>query len=167
MIYLLNHISTIFFSTAFLSFPTISLVNLPMSSGCGDWIANLFYRDNPYTVVGFWRWDINFVFMSISFGWLFIYCGLFWSCLQVLFLWSLPFLWTWTVQHPILWRMVSTQSVISIEPRTWFPILRVFLQEWKSFHLLGDSWSSQEQGVCPLNILVKMKRFPPAQWFLI
>ena len=36
MIYLPNHISTIFFSTAFLSFPTICLVNLPMSSGCGD-----------------------------------------------------------------------------------------------------------------------------------
>ena len=36
MIYLPNHISAIFFSTAFLLFPTICLVNLPMSLGCGD-----------------------------------------------------------------------------------------------------------------------------------
>ena len=69
MIYLPKRISKVFiFFTAFLLFLTISLVNLPMSLGCGDWIASLFYGDDPYTVVGFWRRDINFVFMLISFG---------------------------------------------------------------------------------------------------
>ena len=77
------------FSLHFFFFFTICLVNLPMSPRCGGWTACLFHEDDPYIVAGFWRQDINFVFMSTLFGWFFICCGLFWSCLQLLLLWSL------------------------------------------------------------------------------
>ena len=172
MIYLSNRISTVFiFFTTFLLFLTICLVNLPMSPGCGDWTAGLFYGDDPYRVVGFWRRDINSVFISTSFGWFFICCGSYWLCLQAFLLWSLPFfllfllllfilfacmtrnspyavfilhfcfLWTWTARHLILWRMASTWSVISIESENVISYLEGFI--------------------------VRMKKFSPARLFLI
>ena len=102
MIYLPNRISTVFTSFYcfyFIFYFFIRLVNLPTLSGCSDWTFGLIHGEDPYTVAKFWRRDINFVFMSTRLGWfLFIYllfifisCGLFWSCLQVLLFWSLPF----------------------------------------------------------------------------
>ena len=46
---------------------------------------------------------------------------------------TFAFLWTWIVRHLILWRMVSTWSAISIEPRMWFSIFRVFCKNEKVF----------------------------------
>ena len=113
MIYLSNRISTVFiFFTTFLLFLTICLVNLPMSPGCGDWTAGLFYRDDPYTVARFRGRDINSVFMSISFGWFFICCGFFLSCLQVLLLWSLPFFLLFLLFLFILFACMSRNSPI-------------------------------------------------------
>ena len=140
--------------TAFFFFFTTCSVNLPMSPGCGDWTTCLFHEDDPYTVAGFWRRDINSVFMSTLFGWFFICCGLFWSCPRVLLLWSsaLPFSscfrcylffsHVWPGIAPIYCVYMTHLLFCEREQHgasysgVWFPPDRRF-------------WSNRERGFCP------------------
>ena len=177
MIYLPNCISTVFlFLFHFYCIFIISyylLVNLPMSLGCGDWTAGLFYGDNPYRVVGFWWRDINSAFISTSFGWFFLFflvmvrldhaCKCFCSDLCLFFLLFLLLL-------VILFACTTRNSLYAV----FIPYF-CFLGTWTARHLIiwcmASTWSAisiESKNVISYleGFFVRMKEFPPARLFL-
>ena len=118
------------------------LVNLPMSPGCGDWIVGLFYGDDQYRVAGFWRRDINSAFISTSFGWLFIHCGLSWSCFAGAFVLIMLAVWLFYLLLLFIRLACTTRN----PPYPVFILHLRFLCTWTARHLIiwrtASTWSA-------------------------